>query len=47
MSAAPQRWFASLESGPKRRFLLERDQEKHVPAKAGMESGFPSDHATS
>jgi hypothetical protein len=21
---------------------LERDQEKHVPAKAGMESGFPA-----
>jgi len=24
----------------------ERDQEKHVPAKAGMEPGFPSDRAT-
>jgi hypothetical protein len=21
---------------------LERDQEKHVPAKAGMEAGFPA-----
>jgi hypothetical protein len=26
---------------------LMRDQEKHVPAKAGMDSGFSSDHATS
>jgi hypothetical protein len=25
---------------------LERDQEKHVPAKAGVEPGFPFDRAT-
>lgn len=26
---------------------LERDQEKHGPMKTGLESGFPSDRATS
>ena len=36
----------SLSVPPGTYGLLERDQEKHVPAKVGMESGFPSDRAT-